>query len=109
MILPPGHAQAVQARRRLTSREKWILSGVLGTVAAVLAAVVIALASSGHTSGNGCVYVTYAGIIGAQQLDACGASARTVCRDLGTSRGFTGPAVPQVAAACRKAGLPVGS
>lgn len=78
-------------------------------VTAVLVAVVIAIASSGQKSGNGCVYVTYAGIIGAQQLHACGASARTVCRDLGSSGGFTGPAVPQVAAACRKAGLPVGS
>jgi hypothetical protein len=86
-----------------------MLRGVVGTVGVVLVAVVIALATAGHKSGNGCVYVTYAGVIGAQQINECGANARVLCRDLGTPGGFTGPAVPAVAAACRKAGLPVGS
>ena len=86
-----------------------MLGGVLGAVAVVFVAVVIAIASAGPKSGNGCVHITYAGVIGAQQLNECGASARVLCKELGTSRGFTGPAVPAVAAACRKAGLAVGS
>ena len=86
-----------------------MLRGVLGTVAVVLIAVAIAITTSGQKSGNGCVHVTYAGVIGAQQVNECGASARILCRDLGTPRGFTGPATPDVAAGCRKAGLSVGS
>jgi hypothetical protein len=85
-----------------------MLGGVLAAVAVVAVAIVIALATSGQTSGGGCVHVTYPGVIGAQQIDECGTGARILCRDLGTAGGFTGPAVPQVAAACRKAGLVVG-
>lgn len=108
LILPPGHAETVTVARRLRTREKWMVGGVLTIVAAVLVAVVIALSSGEPTSGNGCIHLTYAGPIGAQRIDQCGAPAQVLCRDLGSAGGFTGPAVPEVAAACRKAGLAVG-
>jgi len=109
LILPPGHAQAVSARRRLSAREKWILRGVLGTVAVLAVAVVIALATAGHSSGNGCVDVNIPYSTGGQELYRCGGEARAMCRAVGTPGGFTGAAAHAVATECRKAGLAVGS
>lgn len=108
LILPPGHAHDLRASRRLTSREKWILRSVGLLVAALAAAVAIAVLSGGHASGNGCIDVTVPYSIGGQEFYKCGAPARAMCAEVGAANGFTGAPGRAVAAACRKANLPVG-
>jgi hypothetical protein len=108
LILPPGHAQTIRQRRPLAQREKWMLRGVLGGVAVLVVAVVIALTTQGHKSGHGCVSVALAYSTGGAQMDRCGASARALCAGVGRSGGITGKPAEAVAEACRKAGLPVG-
>jgi hypothetical protein len=109
LILPPGHAQTIAVRRRLSTREKRMVGGVLGLVAALALAFVISLAVSGPSSNHGCIYATIAGEVGAQQIHECGADARAMCQSVNTPGAFTAQAAPVVASACRKAGLPVGS
>jgi hypothetical protein len=36
MVLPPGHAQVIAGPRRLTTREKRLIAGVLSVVAAIV-------------------------------------------------------------------------
>jgi hypothetical protein len=105
LILPPGHAEAISVRRRLSAREKRMVGGVLGLVAALALAFVVSLAVSGPTSTHGCIYATIAGDVGAQQIHECGADARATCQSVNTPGAFTAQAAPVVAAACRKAGL----
>jgi hypothetical protein len=108
LILPPGHAKAVLTPRRLGTRERWMITTVLAAVAAVLVVVVISIASSGHSTGNGCVDVTIPGPIGGEELYRCGAGARALCASVGQPQGFTGVPGQDIARACRKARLPVG-
>jgi hypothetical protein len=108
LILPPGHAQTVLIARRFTKREKWMVGGVLGVVLALAVVVLIAVSSGGRATGNGCVDVTVPYSLGGQELYACGARAKSMCRSVGAPGGFTGAAARDVATQCRKAGLPVG-
>jgi hypothetical protein len=103
MVMPPDHA----VLRRLSSREKWMVGGVLGVVAAIAVVLVISLASSGPSSRNGCIYATVPGAVGAQQINECGATARATCQSV--HAGYTAQAAQTIAIACREAGLPVGS
>jgi hypothetical protein len=105
LILPPGHAEQLRLRDGLSRRERWILGGVLGAVAALAIALVIALALPGPKSSRGCVYLTVAGPVGAQYIYHCGADARSVCATAARPGSVGGPAL---LAECRKAGLPVG-
>lgn len=107
LILPPGHAQALRVRRRLSSREKWLIGGVLAGVAALIIGVVIALSTAGHSSSRGCIYATIPGAVGAQQINQCGDAARSICASANVPGSFTPDAARAVAAECRKAGLPV--
>jgi hypothetical protein len=109
LILPPGHGQTILAPRRFTVREKWMIGGVLGTVAALAVAVVIAIASGGHRSAHGCVDVTVPYSIGGQEFYKCGSGAVALCRMVDAPNGFSGKPAREVAAACRKGGVPVGS
>jgi hypothetical protein len=106
LILPPGHAKAMQVRRRFSSREKWMIGGVVGAVAAILIAVVIALTLPGPKSSQGCIYLTTAGAVGANYVHHCGAAARDACSTAANPRANQGG--PALIAECRKAGLPVG-
>ena len=106
--MPPDHARALLAPRRLRAREKWILGAVSGALAALVVVVVISLSTGGHASGNGCVDVSLPYSTGGAEIYRCGASARTMCRAVGANPGYTGAAGSAVAAQCRKAGLPVG-
>jgi hypothetical protein len=109
LILPPGHAQTVVARRRFTRREKWILGGVLSTAAALALIVVISLAAAGSKSGGGCIDVFAPNFIGSTEVSGCGAHARAICASVGTSgSGYSRAGDEAVAAACRKQGIPVG-
>lgn len=109
LILPPGHADAIAARRRLSDREKWMIGGVLGTVLALALVLVISLSSGGPSSRSGCIYATIPADTGAQQINQCGAQARYTCQLVNTGGAYTAQAAAAVAAECRKAGLPVGS
>ncbi len=109
LILPPGHAQAPAIRGRLGHREKWILGGVAAACAALILAVVIAVATAGHSSAGGCIDVNISYSVGGQELYRCGSAARETCATVGRPDGFSGAAGQAVATECRKAGLPVGS
>jgi hypothetical protein len=108
LILPPGHAEAVRNPRMMRSREKWLIGGLVGALAALAVAVVIAVTSTGHQSGHGCVDVTIPYSIGGQEFYRCGAAARAMCAQVGVSGGYSGGPARAVATQCRKAGLPIG-
>jgi hypothetical protein len=108
MVLPPGHAQVIAGPRRLTTREKRLIAGVLTVVAAIVLALVISIATAGTASGRGCIHTTIPGAVGAQEIDQCGAQARATCQTAGRPGSFTAASARVVAAQCRKAGLPVG-
>ena len=65
LIIPPGHAETLRDRRRLTRREIWMVGGVLGAVAALALVLVISFASSGPSSKSGCIYATIPAATGA--------------------------------------------
>ena len=75
----------------------------------IVIAVVVSLAASGPSSGHGCVHATYPGPVGAEQVNECGAGARTLCATLRASSGYGPEALRTIASECRKAGLAVGS
>jgi hypothetical protein len=108
LILPLGHAQAVRNRRAFSARERWMIGGVLGTLAALLVVLVISFASTGHKSAKGCIDVSLAYSTGGAEVYRCGASARAMCAEVGARGGLSGKAADTVAAACRKAGLTAG-
>ncbi len=108
LILPPDHANAVLTPRRLGTREKWMVGGVLSAVLVVALVVAISIGSSGHSNGNGCVDVTVAGPIGGEEIYQCGAKARSLCASVNHPGGFVGAPGRDIANACRKVGLPVG-
>ena len=92
---------------RLSRRERWMVGGVIGTLAALAVALVVSLVSPGPSSGHGCIYATIPGAVGAQQVHECGATARSTCQTVHARGAFTAQAAATVAAECRKAGLPV--
>jgi predicted acylesterase/phospholipase RssA len=94
-------------RRRLSLRERRILAGVGLLTAALIVAIVISLIAAGKTSSHGCIYVTIPAVTGAEQISQCGDTARATCRSTSTPGAFAPEAARDVAAACRKAGLPV--
>ena len=83
-----------------------MIGGVLGVVAAIAVVLVISFASSSPRSSNGCIYATVPGVVGAVQIDQCGDAARSTCQTVHAA--YAPQAAQTVAAACRKAGLPVG-
>lgn len=86
-----------------------MVGGVLGLVAALVVVLIISLVSPGPSSKHGCIYATIPGAVGAQQVRACGATARSTCRSVYATGAFTRQAAATVAAECRKAGLAVGT
>jgi len=109
LIIPPGHAETLRARRRLSKREIWMISGVLATVVVLALVLVISFATSAPSSKSGCIYATIPAATGAQQVSQCGAAARSTCTTVLTPGAFTAQAAETLASECRKAGLPVGS
>jgi hypothetical protein len=108
LILPPGHAEQVRAPLRAGARERWMLwvGGALTLALAIVA--VIAITTSGRSSGKGCVSVTIPYSLGGQEIYKCGQAARNFCVTSGRPGGFTGAAGQAVAVQCRKAGLHFG-
>src|SRR5947199_1359771 len=107
MVLPPGHAHAIRSQHVLTQREKWMIGGVLATVVAVVVALIISLSTAGKSSANGCIYATIPGVVGAVQVNECGASARSTCASVNSPGAYTRGAARTIVVECRKAGLPV--
>jgi hypothetical protein len=103
MVMPPDHA----VLRRLSNREKWMVGGVLGVVAAIVVVLVISFAAAGPSSSHGCIYATVPGVVGAQQIHECGASARATCQSANAA--YAAQAAHTIAVECRKAGLPAES
>lgn len=85
-----------------------MLGGVLTTVAVLAVVVVIALVSSSHATGNGCVHVNLPYSTGGQEFFECGTRAKAMCAEVGAPGGYSGAAAQAVATQCRRAGLPVG-
>ena len=82
----------------------------MAAVVAVLAVVlVVSLASGGKSSGHGCIYATVPAATGAEEISQCGAGARDTCATVRAPGAYTRQAADDIAAECRKAGLPVGS
>ena len=84
------------------------IAGLIGLVAIVLA-IALSGGGAGRPAGrSGCVTVGLAYSTGGQEVDRCGAAARAGCAGVGRPGGITGGPARTVAAACRRAGLPVG-
>jgi hypothetical protein len=94
---------------RLSRREKWMVGGVLGVVAALAVVLVISFLAAGPSSGHGCIYANIPGAVGAEQVHECGDTARATCRSLNAPGAYTPQAAQTLAVQCRKAGLAVGS
>jgi hypothetical protein len=109
LIIPPGHAEAARIRWPTSTREKWMIGGVLAVVAVLAVLLLISFVSSGPSSKSGCIYATLPAATGAEQIHECGATARSTCASAQTPGAFAPQAAQAVAAECRKAGLPVGS
>jgi hypothetical protein len=107
LILPPGHAEALRGRRGLSRRERWMIGGVLATVAAVAVALAISLGTAGPSSAHGCIHATIPGVVGAVPVNECGAAARSTCSTVHARGAYAPGAARTIAAECRKAGLPV--
>jgi hypothetical protein len=109
LIIPPGHAETLRTRRRLSPREIWMISGVAAAVVVLAIVLVISLASSGPGSKSGCIYATIPAATGAQQVHECGGQARDTCQSVFAAGAYTHQAAQAISSECRKAGLPVGS
>lgn len=94
---------------RLSKREKWMVGGVLGVVAALAVVLVISFVAAGPSSGHGCIYANIPGAVGAEQIHQCGATARETCRTVNAPGAYTPQAAHTLSVQCRKAGLAVGS
>src|SRR6185312_9627440 len=106
-MLPAGHYQQISQPRTLGSREKWILGSVLGLLAVICVAVVVAFTSVQKQSRNGCIDVSAATVIGGSELYRCGQAARDLCTQPSGQRSSNVAFARALAEACRKAGLPV--
>ncbi len=78
------------------------------TVAVVVAVLVSFATSSGRKSANGCVDVAIPGPVGGTEIYRCGGSARQFCQTALRPGAYVPQSARQIAAECRKAGLPVG-
>src|ERR1700729_1534635 len=105
MILPPGHAEEVRRRKEFAPRERWLIRGVVGVVAALLVGLVISLATGETTSHKGCVPVSLAYSTGGAHITRCGGGAKSRCQGVAHAGGTPGAPAQAVATACRKAGL----
>ncbi len=108
LILPPGHAQAVNNRRRLAGGERRTVV-LVGIVAAVLVGLALfSLTSGAAKPAKGCINVTVQSSLGGQVMAGCGATARSMCASVGAPGGYVGELASVVGAQCRKQGIKVG-
>lgn len=108
MIMPSNQARLARPSYRLSTREKWILGGVAGLVAALIVVLLISIGTASHKSSAGCVDIALPYSTGGADIYRCGAAARAMCASVGHPSGYNGASGRAVAAECRKAGIPVG-
>lgn len=92
----------------MRSREKLMIGGVLGVLAALAVALVISFATAGHRSGHGCISVGLAYSTGGTEIYRCGAAARALCASVDQPGGSYAATARALSTECRKAGLAVG-
>jgi hypothetical protein len=107
LILPPGHWDEVARPRTIGRRERWMIGSVVGLLAVIVVAVVIAFTSVQRQSRHGCIDVSAATVIGGSELYRCGGAARALCTQPGGEHSSNVSFARALAEACRKAGLPV--
>lgn len=107
LILPPGHAERAARPLRIGRRERWFLGSGAVLLAALAAVLVISLGSHQRVSGHGCIDVSAATVIGGSELYRCGAAARALCTQPGHAGQEFASFQRALAAACRRAGLPI--
>jgi hypothetical protein len=91
--------------RRLTTRERMlVLAGVLVTIVAIAALLVVYGNEDQPAPAPGCIRAEIAHVMGAEQLNACGARARSLCADAAAD---TDPNAGEIRDACSEAGLPL--
>jgi len=97
-----GHWQRVNTPlRTLTSRERRLVSAAAVLIAAATIALVLFAASAKTApSRPGCINAIVPGAMGGQPIDACGARARSICRE---RLGLSDPGSLAVEADCRRA------
>ncbi len=81
-------------------REKTAVGAVLATLVLALAGLGAYALSSGAPARHDCINVTFASTLGAAQINACGARARTIC-----GSGSFASLRSELSAACRRAGF----
>lgn len=108
MILPPGHAERTASLRRLSSRERRMVSAVGVLAIALAVTVVLAFALGSGSSTAGCIDLTVAGPVGAEPIHECGSAARSLCQSLGAPGSYTGVPGHEIAQSCRSHGFAVG-
>ena len=96
----PVEKQAERLSTPLGRRDRQFLLAIgIATVVAILAGAVYAATRSGSPAGERCFTAIYASSVGGATVHRCGAAALHYCR--------IDAVVPQVAAACRRAGFTV--
>jgi hypothetical protein len=98
----PVEKQAERLATPLGGRDRRLLAvlGVLSALA-ILAGAVYAATRGGDPAGERCFTATYAASVGGATVHECGAAAVHYCR--------VDAVLPELAAACRRAGFTVGS
>ena len=111
MVYAPGHFQQAKeqsVRRGFRTRGERLAVRVMVVVTIlVIAVTVYSLTNHQRTSGHGCIDFNYTTMIGGAETYACGAKARTLCATTASPGGIDGNYLPQLDAACRKAGIRV--
>jgi hypothetical protein len=103
-----GHWQRINTPvRTMGGRERRIVSIAAGLLALVaIAATIVAIGSSGPSTGSGCIRVDLPSTMGAVSPELCGSTAREFCISrAANSEPLEHTALPR----CREAGLATGS
>jgi hypothetical protein len=99
-----GHYERVHTPiRKLTSRERNAAFAVLAVTVVALLAVVLATAGDRNpATPQGCIHARVAGIVGAQNIDACGAQAAARCAHAAR---YDDPRSNTIVAECERQGV----
>jgi hypothetical protein len=112
MVFAPGHfkqANQQATRRSFRSRRERVAVWTMAAVTIVLLGLVaFSLTNHQRTTGHGCIDFNYSTMIGGAETYACGTHARELCATPYSKGGIDGDYLPQLFAACRKAGLRAG-
>ena len=105
MPLEEGHWQrASTPLYKLSRRERFVVLGLTALTAIVIAVILVAnLGNTRPPPGPGCIRALTPNVMGAEELNACGARAERLCARFASDDDPVGDAVE---ASCREAGVP---